>query len=149
MFFVILGFAAMLKAFYTKVNPGEVLILNTLAAEPMIVRTGTLIYPVIYSTSTMSLHASPINLESDLIQEIKERYEIRLSSVTVQINDSDESILKAYKRINASDIEEQHRQLSSIVNEAVVNAIKTKSIYEDFKNELSNSLEKVGYELVV
>ena len=106
-FVMILGCASLLKAFYRKVEPGEVLILNTLASEPVVIRNGMLVYPVIHSASKISLHALPIEIRSDLLQKIRDLYDVNLESLTVQVIDSDESILKAYKRIDFSEIDEK------------------------------------------
>lgn len=148
-FVMIIGCAVLLKSFYKKVEPGEVLILNTLATEPVVVRNGTLIYPVIHSASKISLQALPIELRSELTKKINDLYDINVESITVQVIDSDESILKAHNRTSTNDIDEQKRQLSSIVNEATAEATKSMSEFRDFKDKLSMCLLKIGYEIVV
>jgi uncharacterized membrane protein YqiK len=140
------GIAVIFKTFYKKVAPGEVIILNTLEAKPRIIKTGTLVFPIIYRASSISLNTQAIKIESEILHKINELYNLKLQEIAVQVQDTDNSILLAHSRINDS---ESSYPLISIVNQAVQEALLTQTDYQEFKNQVGFNLSKVGYELVV
>jgi len=150
LFMMTAGIAVLFKAFYRKYIPGEVMILNTMEAKPRVIKTGTLVLPIIYSASSISLNTQPIKIENDILHRINDLYGIKLQSIAVQVNDNDESILLAHQRISNSDnAQEKSSQLTSIVNQAIQEALLTKTELRAFKDHVATSLSKVGYELVV
>ena len=62
-FLAILGFLALFKAFYIKVNQGEALIKNDMSTTPKVYFTGSMILPVIHKREIMKI--SVITLEID------------------------------------------------------------------------------------
>ena len=144
MFVMLLGLAALFKSFYKKVPPGEVMIVSTMATNPLLVRNGALVYPIIYSASNVSLNIVPVEIQSDLKDMIQELYELSISSLSVQVVDSEESILKAHKRISLNGEKERHSQLSSVVNVAVRERIKASKNFQELKNNVDDSLSKIG-----
>ena len=119
MFTVLLGFAALFKSFYKKVPPGEVMIVSTIATDPLLVRNGALVYPIIYSATNVNLNVVPVEIESDLRDMIQDLYELNISSLSVHVVDTEDSILKAYKRTSLADEKQRNSQLASIINVAV------------------------------
>ena len=135
LFMMTAGIAVLFKAFYRKAIPGEVMILNTMEAKPRIIKTGTLVFPIIYSASSISLNTQPIKIENDILDNINDLYGLKLQSIAVQVNDNDESILLAYQRINNSgNAQEKSSQLTSIVNQAIQEALLTKTELRAFKD---------------
>lgn len=149
MFFVMLGLAALFKSFYKKVPAGEVMIVNTMASEPLIVRSGALVYPIIYSSANISLNAVPVEIESDLSELIKEKYKLNLSSLSVQVIDSKDTIIRALDRVSVSDEITKSNQLQSIVNASARESIYAAENISEFKSSVNKALIKVGYELIV
>lgn len=149
MFIILLGVAALFKSFYKKVPPGEVMLVNSMASEPLLVRTGAMVYPIINSASNVNLNVVPIEIESDLKDMFHELLALKVSSLSVQVVDSEESILKAQKRISLADVNERNSQLSSVLNVAVREQIKTSKSTQELKNNINETLSKIGYELVL
>jgi len=125
------------------------MVLSTLSPDPLIVRNGALVYPIICSADYVSLNAKPIDITSELKTLLVEKFSQDFSTITVQVSDDDESILKAHKRISTTDENEKSRQLESIVNSAVREQLKLASDYEGFKSMVNSALSKVGFELIV
>ncbi len=62
-FVILLGLAALFKAFYYKVDQGTALIVNDMSSTPKVHFTGALVYPIIYKKELMKI--SLITLEVD------------------------------------------------------------------------------------
>ena len=146
---ILLGVAALFKSFYKKVPPGEVMIVNSMTLTPLLVRTGALVYPIIHSASNVNLNVVPIEIESDLQDIFHEQFSLKISSLSVQVVDSEESILKAQKRISLVDANERNNQLSSVLNIAVREQMNTSKSIQELKNTVNETLSQIGYELVI
>jgi len=105
-FFVILmGVAALFKAFYIKVDQGTALIVNDMSSQPKVHFTGALVYPIIYKKELMRI--SLITLEIDrrgkdgLICLDNMRADISVAFY-LRVNETTEDVLKVAKSIGAS-----------------------------------------------
>ena len=149
MFVLILNLAILFKTYYKKVSPGEVLILSTLETEPRIIRNGALVFPIIYKGSKVILQAQAVEIDKDIIKKIKEKYDLNIKTISIQVIDTEESILKAHSRIDFSNKDQTRKQLNSILSLAVQEALNTESEYKVFKAKISIALNNIGCELVV
>lgn len=146
MLLLVLGLIVLVKKHYKKVNPGEVIILNSLEANPKVIRSGAFVLPVVHSASSVSLKAYVINVGQQYCEKIYEQYGLNFERIVVQVKDEDVSILKAYQRISPDgDLLEQ---LNAILEQAIQEALQSPDGYEQFKKHLSTTLDRVGFELV-
>ena len=105
-FFVILiGMAALFKAFYVKVDQGTALIVNDMSSKPKVHFTGALVYPIIYKKELMRI--SLITLDVDrrgkdgLICADNMRADIAVAFY-LRVNETTEDVLKVAKSIGAN-----------------------------------------------
>jgi len=105
-FFVILmGLAALFKAFYIKVDQGTALIVNDMTSMPKVHFTGALVYPIIYKKELMKI--SLITLEVDrrgkdgLICADNMRADITVAFY-LRVNETAQDVLKVAKSIGAN-----------------------------------------------
>lgn len=102
---VLLGLAALFKAFYFKVEQGTALIVNDMTAIPKVHFTGALVYPILYKKELMRI--SLITLEVDrrgsdgLICQDNMRADISVAFY-LRVNETAEDVLKVAKSIGAS-----------------------------------------------
>ena len=102
---VLLGIAALFKAFYFKVEQGTALIVNDTSSTPKVVFTGSLVYPIIHKKELMRI--SLITLEVDrrggdgLICADNMRADISVAFY-LRVNETAEDVLKVAKSIGAS-----------------------------------------------
>ncbi|MEN7343336.1 MAG: hypothetical protein AAAFM81_10355 [Pseudomonadota bacterium] len=102
---IVLGLAALFKAFYIKVEQGTALIVNDMSARPKVHFTGALVYPIIYKKELMKI--SLITLEIDrrgkdgLICADNMRADITVAFY-LRVNETAEDVLKVAKSIGAS-----------------------------------------------
>ncbi len=102
---IILGIAALFKAFYFKVEQGTALIVNDTSSTPKVVFTGSLVYPIIHKKELMRI--SLITLEVDrrgsdgLICADNMRADISVAFY-LRVNETAEDVLKVAKSIGAS-----------------------------------------------
>jgi len=144
---VIFGLLIMLKFYYKKAKPGEVIVLNSLKTNPSIIRTGTLVLPIIHRATVMDLTTQVIEIEQHSLDKISALFDVSLNTLSVQIENTEPGIIKAYERINKEG--DGISSLKSILEHSIQEGLRSIKDYDKFKLHLSNSLRKVGYELVV
>ena len=147
MLVIMVGSLIMLKMLYNKAKPGEVIVLNTLEREPRIIRNGTLVMPIIHSAKTISLNTQAIPIEQSSIDRINELYSLNINTISVQIQNTDAGIIKAYERM--SEENGGVDTLKSVLEHSIQEGLHSFKDYDGFKQYLSEKLNKVGYELVV
>ena len=142
-----LGFTILFKTFYKKAKAGEVIVLNALESKPKVIRGGALILPVVHRSIVLDLNTQVIQLEKIFIDKIKALYDLDLTSFAIQIENSDAAILTAYERINVGA--DSMEKLKSVLEHSLQECFISTKDYDELKKQLSQSLKKVGYELVV
>ncbi len=104
LFALLLGIAALFKAFYIKVPQGWALIVNDMTSRPKVYFTGALVYPIIYKKEFMRI--SLITLEVDrrgtdgLICADNMRADITVAFY-LRVNETPEDVLRVAKAIGA------------------------------------------------
>ncbi|OZG72181.1 hypothetical protein BTA51_17695 [Hahella sp. CCB-MM4] len=145
-----LGVAGCMRAFYKKAAPGEVIILNSMEAKPRIVRNGALVLPIIHRASSLSLRTQTIEIEKSLVHKVSELYGVSLPSMALQVQESEEAILRAHDRINCAEKNgDGGRILQSVLSQAIQEAIMESKDYAEFKNHIATCLDRIGFEPVV
>ncbi|MCB1925589.1 MAG: hypothetical protein KDJ27_17925 [Gammaproteobacteria bacterium] len=131
-FVVLLGIAALFKAFYVKVEQGTALIVNDLSSKPKVHFTGALVYPIIYKKELMKI--SLITLEVDrrgkdgLICQDNMRADITVAFY-LRVNETAEDVLKVAKSIGANRASDKD------------------AVYELFAAKFSEALKTVGKQI--
>ena len=103
-FVILMGMAALFKAFYIKVEQGTALIVNDMSSRPKVHFTGALVYPIIYKKELMRI--SLITLEVDrrgndgLICADNMRADITVAFY-LRVNETPEDVLKVAKSLGA------------------------------------------------
>lgn len=143
-FFVILiGLAALFKAFYVKVEQGTALIVNDMSAKPKVHFTGALVYPIIYKKELMKI--SLITLEVDrrgkdgLICADNMRADITVAFY-LRVNETAEDVLKVAKSIGA-DRASDKTAVNQLFNAKFSEALKTVGKQIDFVKLFENRQE--------
>lgn len=156
-FFVILmGMAALFKAFYIKVEQGTALIVNDMSASPKVHFTGALVYPIIYKKEMMKI--SLITLEVDrrgkdgLICQDNMRADITVAFY-LRVNETTEDVLKVAKSIGAdraSDKDAVNQLFNAKFSEAlktVGKQIEFVSLFENRQQFREKIVEVIGDDL--
>ncbi|WP_078120449.1 flotillin family protein [Thiosocius teredinicola] len=131
-FVVLLGIAALFKAFYIKVEQGTALIVNDMTSKPKVHFTGALVYPIIYKKELMRI--SLITLEVDrrgkdgLICRDNMRADITVAFY-LRVNETAEDVLKVAKSIGAGRASDKD------------------AVYELFAAKFSEALKTVGKQI--
>jgi len=143
-FFVILmGLAALFKAFYIKVEQGTALIVNDMTSRPKVHFTGALVYPIIYKKELMKV--SLITLEVDrrgkdgLICADNMRADITVAFY-LRVNETAEDVLKVAKSIGA-DRASDKEAVNQLFNAKFSEALKTVGKQIEFVNLFENRQE--------
>ena len=131
-FIVLLGIAALFKAFYIKVEQGTALIVNDMSSKPKVHFTGALVYPIIYKKELMKI--SLITLEVDrrgkdgLICADNMRADITVAFY-LRVNETAEDVLKVAKSIGADRASDRD------------------AVYQLFAAKFSEALKTVGKQI--
>ncbi|PCJ39310.1 MAG: hypothetical protein COA99_10475 [Moraxellaceae bacterium] len=131
-FLLVMGFAAIVKAFYYKVEQGTALIVNDTSTTPKVYFTGALVYPIIHKKELMKV--SLITLEVDrrgkdgLICLDNMRADITVAFY-LRVNETAEDVLKVAKSIGAS------------------RASDREAVYDLFAAKFSEALKTVGKQI--
>lgn len=131
-FAVLMGLAALFKAFYVKVEQGTALIVNDMSSTPKVHFTGALVYPIIYKKELMKI--SLITLEVDrrgsdgLICKDNMRADITVAFY-LRVNETSEDVLKVAKSIGASRASDRD------------------AVYDLFAAKFSEALKTVGKQI--
>src|SRR3990167_1924678 len=124
---ILLGLAALFKAFYIKVEQGTALIVNDMSATPKVHFTGALVYPIIYKQELMRI--SLITLEVDrrgkdgLICADNMRADIAVAFY-LRVNETPEDVLKVAKSLGASRASDRDA-VNELFNAKFSEALKT------------------------
>ncbi|GAA6153635.1 hypothetical protein [Pseudoteredinibacter isoporae] len=126
-FIVIMGLAALFKAFYVKVEQGTALIVNDMSSSPKVHFTGALVYPIIYKKEMMKI--SLITLEVDrrgkdgLICADNMRADITVAFY-LRVNETAVDVLKVAKSIGAGRASDKDA-VNQLFNAKFSEALKT------------------------
>lgn len=153
---VIIGLAAMLKAFYVKVPQGTALIVNGLGSQPKVHFTGAIVYPVIYKKEYMRI--SLLTLEIDrrgkdgLICRDNLRADITVAFY-IKVNPKPEDVLLVAKAVGA-DRASDTNAVGNLFNAKFSEALKTvgkqfdmHQLFEDRLNFRQRIVEVIGSDL--
>lgn len=141
--FVLMGMAALFKAFYVKVEQGTALIVNDMSARPKVHFTGALVYPIIYKKELMRI--SLITLEVDrrgkdgLICADNMRADITVAFY-LRVNETSEDVLKVAKSIGAGRASDREA-VNQLFNAKFSEALKTVGKQIDFVKLFENRQE--------
>lgn len=153
---LLLGLAALFKAFYIKVEQGTALIVNDMSSTPKVHFTGALVYPIIYKKELMRI--SLITLEVDrrgsdgLICLDNMRADISVAFY-LRVNETPEDVLKVAKSIGAnraSDKDAVDLLFSAKFSEAlktVGKQIEFVSLFENRQEFREKIIEVIGDDL--
>lgn len=126
-FIFLLGFAALFKAFYVKVEQGTALIVNDMSKTPKVHFTGALVFPIIYKKEMMRI--SLITLEVDrrgkdgLICADNMRADITVAFY-LRVNETPIDVLKVAKSIGAARASDK-AAVNELFNAKFSEALKT------------------------
>ncbi|WNO09137.1 hypothetical protein [Teredinibacter sp. KSP-S5-2] len=142
-FIILMGFAALFKAFYVKVEQGTALIVNDMSPRPKVHFTGALVYPIIYKKELMKI--SLITLEVDrrgkdgLICADNMRADITVAFY-LRVNETAEDVLKVAKSIGA-DRASDKGAVNELFNAKFSEALKTVGKQIEFVKLFEDRLE--------
>lgn len=142
-FIILMGFAALFKAFYVKVEQGTALIVNDMTARPKVHFTGALVYPIIYKKEMMKI--SLITLEVDrrgkdgLICADNMRADITVAFY-LRVNETADDVLKVAKSIGASRASDK-TAVNELFNAKFSEALKTVGKQIEFVKLFENRQE--------
>ena len=155
-FIILMGAAALFKAFYIKVNQGTALIVNDMSSQPKVHFTGALVYPIIYKKEFMKI--SLITLEVDrrgndgLICSDNMRADITVAFY-LRVNETREDVLRVAKSIGvdrASDRDAVNLLFSAKFSEALKTVGKKFEFVQLFENRIEfreKIIEVIGDDL--
>jgi len=137
---VIVGLAALFKAFYVKVDQGTALIVNDMSSMPKVHFTGALVYPILYKKELMKI--SLITLEVDrrgkdgLICLDNMRADITVAFY-LRVNETSDDVLKVAKSIGA-DRASDREAVNQLFNAKFSEALKTVGKQVEFVSLFEN-----------
>jgi uncharacterized membrane protein YqiK len=140
---LLMGLAALFKAFYIKVEQGTALIVNDMSAKPKVHFTGALVYPIIYKKELMRI--SLITLEVDrrgkdgLICADNMRADITVAFY-LRVNETPEDVLKVAKSLGA-DRASDRDAVNELFNAKFSEALKTVGKQIEFVKLFENRQE--------
>jgi len=155
-FAILMGLAALFKAFYIKVAQGTALIVNDMSAKPKVHFTGALVYPIIYKKEMMKI--SLITLEVDrrgkdgLICLDNMRADITVAFY-LRVNETADDVLRVAKSIGAdraSDKDAVYDLFAAKFSEALKTVGKQIEFVQLFENRLEfreKIIEVIGDDL--
>jgi uncharacterized membrane protein YqiK len=142
-FVILMGMAALFKAFYIKVEQGTALIVNDMSSRPKVHFTGALVYPIIYKKELMRI--SLITLEVDrrgndgLICADNMRADITVAFY-LRVNETPEDVLKVAKSLGAERASDREA-VDSLFAAKFSEALKTVGKQLDFVSLFENRME--------
>ena len=155
-FAILMGLAALFKAFYIKVAQGTALIVNDMSSKPKVHFTGALVYPIIYKKELMKI--SLITLEVDrrgkdgLICLDNMRADITVAFY-LRVNETADDVLRVAKSIGAdraSDKDAVYDLFAAKFSEALKTVGKQIEFVQLFENRLQfreKIIEVIGDDL--
>jgi len=155
-FVILLGLAAIFKAFYVKVEQGTALIVNDMSSTPKVHFTGALVYPIIYKKELMKI--SLITLEVDrrgldgLICQDNMRADITVAFY-LRVNETAQDVLKVAKSVGAGRASDK-LAVNELFNAKFSEALKTVgkqiefvSLFEDRQTFREKIIQVIGNDL--
>ncbi|NUN14137.1 MAG: flotillin family protein [Myxococcales bacterium] len=153
---LVLGMAGLLMKFYRKVDQGKALIVNNLKADPDVVFTGAVVYPIIHRAEIMDISVKTIEIDrrgkEGLICKDNIRADIKVTFF-VRVNKTREDVLKVAQSIGcvrASD----HKTLEDLFAAKFSEALKTvgkrmefESLYEERDRFRDEIIDIIGRDL--
>ena len=142
-FILMMGFLALIKAFYVKVEQGTALIVNNLKAKPKVSFTGSMVLPVIHKKELMRI--SLITLEVDrrgkdgLICKDNMRADITVAFY-LRVNETADDVLKVAKSIGAARASNKEA-VNELFNAKFSEALKTVGKQIEFVQLFENRLQ--------
>ncbi|HBF06783.1 MAG TPA: hypothetical protein DHW71_01390 [Gammaproteobacteria bacterium] len=139
-FLLLVGVAALYKAFYYKVEQGTALIVNDMSATPKVHFTGAMVYPIVYKKELMRI--SLITIEVDrrgkdgLICADNMRADITVAFY-LRVNETVEDVLKVAKSIGA-DRASDKMAVNELFNAKFSESLKTVGKQIDFVKLFEN-----------
>lgn len=131
-FFLLLAFGVALTRFYRQVAQGQVLIVNTMKAEPKVSFTGAIVLPIIHRSEVMDISLKTIEIDrrgkQGLICADNIRADIKVSFF-VRVNKTVEDVLKVAQAVGC------------------VRASDLRTLQELFEAKFSEGLKTVGKRL--
>jgi len=124
---VLIGVAALFKAFYVKVEQGTALIINDMSSTPKVKFTGGIVYPIIHKKELMKI--SLITLEVDrrgkegLICADNMRADITVAFY-LRVNETPEDVLKVAKSVGVTRASDR-AAVNELFNAKFSEALKT------------------------
>lgn len=143
LFAILMGLAALFKAFYVKVEQGTALIVNDMSSKPKVHFTGALVYPIIYKKELMKI--SLLTLEVDrrgkdgLICADNMRADITVAFY-LRVNETPEDVLKVAKSIGAGRASDKDA-VNLLFNAKFSEALKTVGKQIEFVKLFENRQE--------
>ena len=155
-FIFILGFAALIKKFYIKVDQGTALIINTLRSKPKVTFTGGMVLPIIHRLELMKI--SLITLEVDrrgkdgLICKDNMRADITVAFY-LRVNETVDDVLRVAKSVGtqrASDPQAVYDLFAAKFSEAlktVGKKVEFEELFEDRQKFRDAIVDAIGSDL--
>ena len=143
LFAILMGMAALFKAFYIKVEQGTALIVNDMSPSPKVHFTGALVFPIIYKKELMKV--SLITLEVDrrgkdgLICADNMRADITVAFY-LRVNETAQDVLKVAKSIGAGRASDKDA-VNDLFNAKFSEALKTVGKQIEFVSLFENRQE--------
>lgn len=126
-FVFLIGFAALVKAFYTKVEQGVALIVNDLGKKPRVHFTGAFVLPIIHKKELMRISLITLDIDrrgkDGLICADNMRADITVAFY-LRVNETREDVLKVAKSIGASRASDKDA-VNELFNAKFSEALKT------------------------
>jgi uncharacterized membrane protein YqiK len=124
---VLLGVAVMFTKFYRMVDQGRALIVNKREAEPAVVFTGALVWPIIHRAEVMDISVKTIEIDrrgkEGLICKDNIRGDIKVTFF-VRVNKTQDDVLKVAQSIGCARASDP-RTLEELFNAKFSEALKT------------------------
>ncbi|MDR1125869.1 MAG: hypothetical protein LBM64_07405 [Deltaproteobacteria bacterium] len=152
----LLGFAALLKAFYVKVPQGVALIVNGLGAKPRVHFTGAFVYPVIYKKEFMRISLLTLEInrkgKDGLICRDNLRADIAVAFY-LKVNAVEKDVLRVAEAVGVDRASDTSR-VNELFNAKFSEALKTvgkqfdmHQLFDDRQNFRDRIREVIGSDL--
>lgn len=153
---LVLGLAGLLMKFYRKVDQGKALIVNNLKADPDVVFTGAVVYPIIHRAEIMDISVKTIEIDrrgkEGLICKDNIRADIKVTFF-VRVNKTREDVLKVAQSIGCARASD-HKTLEDLFAAKFSEALKTvgkrmefESLYEERDRFRDEIIDIIGRDL--
>lgn len=134
-FVIILGVGAALAKFYRKVEQGKALIINKMAADPVVTFSGGQVWPIIHKAEVMDISVKTIEIDRRALEGLICKDNIRADikvNFFVRVNKTSEDVLKVAQAIGCARASDQ-ATLEELFNAKFSEALKTVGKKLDFE----------------